>query len=257
MTILRSMALAFAMFSRLPAPKVAWNARNMRYMMAGFPLVGAVIGLLLLGWGALCRRLGLGVALTACGLTLIPVAVTGGIHLDGFCDTVDALSSHAEPKRKREILKDPHMGAFAGIGLGAYLLLYFSLCLTLKPSCRALVLLLCAHVLSRVFSALSVISLPCESGAGTLHSFSDAADKRAVFGTLVVLTAICAAAMLYVSLMGGVLMLLAAAGCFWRLAQVARKEFGGMRGDLAGWFLQLCELFCLGTLVIAQKGGWL
>lgn len=52
-------------------------------------------------------------------------------------------------------------------------------------------------------------------------------------------------------------MLLAAMQCFWRLKRVAQREFGGMRGDLAGWFLQRCELFCLAALVISQKGGWL
>lgn len=257
MTVLRSVALAFAMFSRLPVPKADWNAQNMRYMMAGFPLVGAVVGLLLFGWAAVCRWLNLGAVLTACGLTLIPIAVTGGIHLDGFCDTVDALASHAEPVRKREILKDPHMGVFAAIGLMSYLLLYFSFCHALVLSRRTLVLLLCAQVLSRVLSAFSVISLPCEDGAGTLHSFADAADKRTVFAVLIVILAACAAAVLATSPAGGALMLLAAAGSFWRLMRVAAKEFGGMRGDLAGWFLQLCELFCLGALVISQKGGWL
>lgn len=257
MTILRSIALAFAMFSRLPVPKVDWNERNMRYMMVGFPLVGAVIGLLVIGWANFCRWLNLGGVLTACGLTLLPIGVTGGIHLDGFCDTVDALSSHADPKRKCGILKDPHMGAFAAIGLASYLLLYFSLSYTLVLSRRALLLLLCVSVLSRVLSAFSVISLPCENGAGTLHSFSDAADKRVVFGVLFILLATCAATMLTVSPVVSALVLIIAAGCFWWLARVAKREFGGMRGDLAGWFLQLCELFCLGVLVISQKGGWL
>ncbi|HWP50468.1 MAG TPA: adenosylcobinamide-GDP ribazoletransferase [Clostridia bacterium] len=257
MTVLRSISLAFAMFSRLPTPKTDWNTQNMRYMMLGFPLVGAVVGLLFVGWVALCRWIDLGTVLTACGLTLLPIAVTGGIHLDGFCDTVDALSSHADTARKCAILKDPHMGAFAAIGLTCYLLLYFSLCFTLVLSWRALLLLLCAQILSRMFSAFSVIGLPCEGGAGTLHSFADAADKRVVMGVLVVMLIACAAAMLSLSPVGGGLMLLAAVGCFWRLARVAQKEFGGMRGDLAGWFLQLCELFCLGMLVISQKGGWL
>ncbi|WMJ84963.1 adenosylcobinamide-GDP ribazoletransferase [Oscillospiraceae bacterium LTW-04] len=257
MTILRSIALAFAMFSRLPVPKVSWNARNMRYMMVGFPLVGAVIGLLLFGWVVVCRWLDLGGVLTACGLTLLPIGVTGGIHLDGFCDTVDALSSHADPKRKCEILKDPHTGAFAVIGLMCYLLLYFSLCYTLVLSRPALLLLMCIPVLSRVLSAFAVISLPCEGGAGTLHSFADAANKRAVSGVLFILLAACLAVMLTVSLAGGSWILQTAMGCYWWLVHVAKKEFGGMRGDLAGWFLQLCELLCLGMLVISQKGGWL
>lgn len=257
MTILRSIAMAFAMFSRLPVPSVDWNQRNMRYMMAGFPLVGVVIGLLLFGWANVCRWLNLGGALTACGLTLLPIGVTGGIHLDGFCDTVDALSSHADAKRKCEILKDPHMGAFAAIGLASYLILYFSLCYTLVLSRRAMMLLFFIPVISRVLSAFSVIGLPCENGAGTLHSFADAADKRVVLGVLFILLATCAAVMMAVSPVVGALVLITSAGCFGWLARVAQKEFGGMRGDLAGWFLQLCELLCLGVLVISQKGGWL
>ena len=244
MTVLRSIALAFAMFSGLPAPRVEWSAKNMRYMMAGFPLVGAAVGLLLFGWAALSRWLELGAVLTACGL-------------DGFCDTVDALASHAEPVRKCEILKDPHMGAFAAIGLAAYFMLYVSLSYTLVLSRPALLLLCCAPVLSRVLSALSVIFLPGTGGTGTLSSFHDAADKRVTGGVLAVLLALCTAAMLSLSVIGGALMLLAAALCFWRLARVAQQEFGGMRGDLAGWFLQCCELSCLAALVISQKGDWL
>ena len=46
-------------------------------------------------------------------LTVIPVFVTGGIHVDGLLDTSDALSSWQERTRRLEILKDSHAGAFA------------------------------------------------------------------------------------------------------------------------------------------------
>ena len=36
---------------------------------------------------------------------------------------------------------------------------------------------------------------------------------------------------------------------------VSRREFGGITGDLAGWFLQLCELLGLLAVVILQKGA--
>lgn len=42
----------------------------------------------------------------------MPLLVTGGIHIDGFSDTMDALSSHAERQKKLEIMDDPHIGAF-------------------------------------------------------------------------------------------------------------------------------------------------
>ena len=46
MVVLETVCVAFAMFSALPVPHVDWNERNMRYAMAAFPLVGAVIGAL-------------------------------------------------------------------------------------------------------------------------------------------------------------------------------------------------------------------
>lgn len=34
---------------------------------------------------------------------------------------------------------------------------------------------------------------------------------------------------------------------------LSMRCFGGITGDLAGWFLQLCEIGMLGVLVLAQK----
>ena len=124
MSVLRSLVIAFACFSKLPMPRVDWEPRAMRYSMCFFPLIGLVIGLIIWGWLALAAWLDLGVLLRATGVLLVSLAVTGGIHMDGFADVVDAQSSHAEPERKRQILKDPHTGAFAIIGVAAYLLAY-------------------------------------------------------------------------------------------------------------------------------------
>ena len=80
MVVLETIGVAFAMFSALPVPRIDWNERNMRYAMAAFPLIGAVIGAL---W-CVCGALPLPDMLRAAGFCLIPVAVTGGIHLDGY-----------------------------------------------------------------------------------------------------------------------------------------------------------------------------
>ena len=39
---------------------------------------------------------------------------------------------------------------------------------------------------------------------------------------------------------------------FLRYHQVAQKQFGGISGDLAGWFLQKAELWMLAALVVCQ-----
>lgn len=103
MTWIRSLCTAFAMYSRLPVPCGNWKKEDMQYSIGLFPLVGIVVGVLEYIWlysalrasaavlpGMLQTALFLAVVLIAC---IIPVLVTGGIHVDGFMDTSDALSS--------------------------------------------------------------------------------------------------------------------------------------------------------------------
>ena len=50
-------------------------------------------------------------------------------------------------------------------------------------------------------------------------------------------------------------MLAAALAALWRYTVVSRRDFGGITGDLAGWFLQRCELWMLAALAAAQLAG--
>ena len=116
MHVIRSLCIAFSTYSRIPVPQVAWTDENRKYSMCFFPLIGAVIGLLLWGWLALCDVLGFGALLRGAVGALLPILVTGGIHMDGFMDTSDALASWQSPEKRLEILKDSHVGAFAVLG---------------------------------------------------------------------------------------------------------------------------------------------
>ncbi len=253
MIVFRSLLSAFSMFSRLPVPTLDWQDDNMRYMLVMFPLVGAAVGIFSWGWLLLCRWLGFGMILRAAGLTLIPVAVTGGIHLDGFCDTVDALSSRAPTERKREILKDPHVGAFAVIGVAAYMLLYFGLATELADQTHTPLLLLLIYVLCRILSALSVLLFPENGNKGLLSSFRESADKRI---SVIILFIFCAAVSTGLVLTGGitgVVMLGGALICAVYLFFMSRRSFSGMSGDLAGFFLQLTELVMLASIILVDK----
>lgn len=176
-TFFRSLAMTFSMFSKIPVPMVEWKKENMKYMLCALPLVGVAIGAALCAWYALCQWLGIGTALYAAGMTLLPVVISGGIHLDGFCDTMDALSSHAPSERKREILKDSHAGAFAVIDTAAYFLLYAALCTELERSWKATVIV--DHVFARVLGALAGVVFPGSAAEGPLASFRDGAARRA------------------------------------------------------------------------------
>jgi len=116
--------------------------------------VGLAAGGACWGWSALCGLLALPDILRGAGLCLLPVLITGGVHLDGYADTCDALASHASPQRRQEILKDPHLGAFAAIRLCVYFLASFALW-TALPRYDGPAFLL-AFCLSRALSGLAI-----------------------------------------------------------------------------------------------------
>ena len=91
-------------------------------------------------------------------LVLIPIFITGGIHLDGFLDTQDALSSYQPMERRLEILKDSHAGAFAIISCSVYFFAYTGIYSMLTAHAAKVIAI--SFMLSRTLSGLSVICFP-------------------------------------------------------------------------------------------------
>ena len=239
--MINSFLLAFAMYSRIPMPRADWSGEKMKYVMCFFPLIGLAVGAAVYGFSLLCSLAGLPELFRASGLTLIPILITGGIHMDGFLDTVDALSSHQTREKKLEILKDSHTGAFAIIFGGVYLTASLGIWSGIRREAMGAMAL--SFVFSRGLSGMSVVTFRNARGSGMLAAFQSGAEKRI---TRVVLA-------FYLLLAGGGMVLLspaaggAAAGAglleFLYYRYKSYKEFGGITGDLAGCFLQLCELF--------------
>lgn len=246
---------AFGMFSRIPVPGVAWTPSAMRTMLAALPLVGVAQGLIAWTAGALLCRLGLPMPLLAAALTLIPIAVNGGIHLDGLSDTSDALASHAPREKLLQILSDPHIGAFGVLAIACHLLLAYALWSSLDTPSNILALLPAlpaTYAFSRALSGYAVACWPSAKQTGLASGFSRAAAPRLV-PVLLAVEAVCAAIALGVAgRMGGVLAVAGALAMLARYRRVALSRFGGVTGDLAGWFLQYAELIMLGCLVVGR-----
>ena len=253
MNVFASMALAFSSFSKIPVPQFEWREENMRYMMCFFPLICVVVGLLVAAWMWLAQAIGFGPFLRGAGIALVPVLVTGGIHLDGFCDVVDAQSSHAAPERKREILKDPHAGAFASIGIASYLLAYAAFASEIGFSWQVAVLVGGMHAASRCMSGLATILFPLSGHAGMLSMFHESGSGARVPVVLLVELVVCAVVMLLANVPVAAAMICAGLACLAALFVFAKTQFGGMSGDLAGFFLQAAELAMIVVLVIVTK----
>ena len=248
MIVLQTIAVAFAMFSAIPVPQFEWNEKNMRYAMCAFPLIGVVIGA---AW-CVCGALPLPGLAKAAGFALIPVWITGGIHLDGYADTSDALSSYGDREKKLEILKDSHCGAFAVIRLCSYFAAYFGLCGSVRFTPRVGLCWTLALVLERALSGFAVAAFPLAKDTGLAHTFATAADRQTVRRFLCGASALLVLAL---TVLGGGALAAAALLAMSRYYFVAKKQFGGITGDLAGWFLQRAELWMLAALAVSQWGG--
>ena len=250
---MKSVIIAFAMYSKLPMPRVDWEKKALSWALCWFPLVGLFIGAVLWLWLVLAQWLGFGAIFTAAFALLLPIALSGGIHLDGFCDTCDALSSHQSREKKLEILKDSHTGAFAIICCTLYLICFFALWCEVQPAGPTLWVLSLGPVLSRSLSGLAAVSWPNARGSGLLATFIQPMDAVKARGALLGWTAAAAAAMVALDPVTGGAAAAGAGLSFLYYYVMSRRQFGGITGDLAGFFLQVCECAMVLSVVLAQR----
>ena len=176
------------MFSIIPVPSLKWKKSNMRYMMCFFPLIGIIEALVLYASLRVCKALQFNLLLTAVVASLVPVFISGGVHLDGFADTCDAMGSHGSMSQKLYILHDSHVGTFAVIALIFYFLLYAGIWTELwekimvspgKNEAIARISFLCgtSFVVERALSAIAVVLFPKALNTGLVHTFSSNSSK--------------------------------------------------------------------------------
>ncbi|MBQ7795838.1 MAG: adenosylcobinamide-GDP ribazoletransferase [Lachnospiraceae bacterium] len=241
MRILRSLCIAFSIYSKIPVPQFQWKDEDMKDMLCFFPWVGGVLGGTLYLWFWLSDWLELGTMCHTLIGAAIPLLITGGFHVDGFMDTMDALHSYQPIERKLEILKDPHIGAFSVIMLAVYGMVFLGAFSELRS--MDLVTAVCAgFFLSRALSGIGVVSFKSAKHDGLLFMFANSAHKTSVLVTLYFQCALAILFMIKQAGAAGVWIVTAALGVFGYYYIKCKKELGGITGDTAGYFVTVCEL---------------
>lgn len=253
-TIFKSIAVAFSIYSKIPMPRFKWESDDMKYHFIFFPWVGVLIGVLQYLWMVLSLRLSINDVSFGMISALLLIMVTGGLHIDGFIDTSDALHSYQNREKKLEILKDPHVGAFSIICLAGLGLLYCAVAIQLfswKYE-KGWMVMCCVFAIARAVSALMVLNLKPAKKDGMMRSESDSSNKSVVSVFLIIELLVFTAIMFSLSVKTAVLVavvLTIFSACF---REMIYKQFGGMTGDLAGYFVCVAEV--LAGTAIAVSG---
>ncbi len=248
--LLKSLFSAFLMYSRIPMPKVEWKEENRRYALCFFSLIGAVTGGLFLLWRLLCIKLGFNGLFYGAVSTLIPVIVTGGIHIDGFCDVTDAKSSYGDREKRLEIMKDSHIGAFAVLHLCMYMIIQTAL-FSQVNNWKTAVIVALGFVLSRAMSGFSAVTFKSAKSEGSLQSFVKPAHKKITFSVTLMSALLCFCGMIFTDWFSGTVSTITALYVILYYKKFSYKTFGGITGDLCGWFLQMCEISVLVSAVVS------
>ena len=234
--ILHAFFMCQSMFCAIPCPCRVWDEEARPLMLPMLPLVGLEIGALwwLLGW--LTGSLNLPVLIRGLILALWPYLATGFLHLDGYMDVTDAVKSCRDLARRREILKDSHVGSFAVIGLCMLMLAQFAAFASVSGEKNCGVLLLIPAV-SRCGSALAVTALP------SMSTSQYAAQSKPASHLIVLSAMLCLFVVLGFALCGR--MGFALIGCMAGYGLALRngyRNLEGMNGDIAGYALTVSEL---------------
>lgn len=253
MKILKSIAVAFSMYSRIPMPHFTWAGDDMKYHLIFFPWIGIVIGGIEYLWLFICEKFGIERAAFGLIAVAIPLIVTGGFHVDGFMDTSDALSSWQDKDKRLEILKDPHIGAFAVIKLLTAVLILLAAIIMMDK--KNFIFWIISFFTARILSGISVVKFKNAKKDGLLNTESKTANEKTVFICLIIELILAGAFMICLSPAIAICHFICMACLFVYYRWMSLDKFGGITGDLAGWFVTVSEVVAAVAGVFLTIGG--
>lgn len=234
---MRKILIAISFFTRIPIKLRDVSAEEFYNAMILIPVVGVFIGLILFGVSILLSFIHF-IHLQALLMVIAYIWLTGGLHLDGFADTTDALFSARDQQKMMEIMKDSRLGAFGAIGLILIILTNWMCYTIILPEYS--IALLVIPVFGRVAAIMSTcFSSYAPGGGGLGKRFVEMTRLHHFIIFLVLLLG-------YATLILGLPGLLTAVICLLPallLMKNLQHKIGGMTGDTIGMTIELNQTF--------------
>jgi adenosylcobinamide-GDP ribazoletransferase len=203
-----------------------------------FPLVGAIIGLLLAGMALLCSSLE--AFLLAVLLFAAEIVITGVTFTDGLMDTADGIFSGRDRERMLAIMKDSRVGSNGVIAFTMAALLKVALYGALPRDILPLSVF-CLPIVTRTFLVFAITCFKSARPEGLGELFARHASQGYAWFALLF-------AALLLAPVFTPLLALASAACFLCCFLAARRVasiLGGLTGDTYGFLAETGSIFFL------------
>ncbi|MBQ7629905.1 MAG: adenosylcobinamide-GDP ribazoletransferase, partial [Selenomonadaceae bacterium] len=164
--------------------QTVWTEENFGKSVKFFPLIGAVIGIISaasIGFFYFLTEGKLPIFTAAISFAL-PIIITGGIHCDGFIDSIDGLFSGREREKILEIMKDSRVGAFGAVSLVLLAALEISALIELLKLSIAwsLAAIFSAPIISRLMMVITIGKFPYARREGMGKAFAKFTTRRTI-----------------------------------------------------------------------------
>lgn len=239
--LLKAFCMSFSMFCAIPTPFAhVWEDSVRSLMLVVFPFVGTVIGAIWALAAFLLDKINCPQMFGSALLALMPYLLTGGIHLDGYMDCCDAIFSRRPLEKKREILKDSHVGSFAVIALSVLMMFSFAAFASADGSENMFSLIFICTV-SRACSAIGVSTLRPMEHSEYAGNFQQDISRNHLTALSAILVLSFAFSYLFCGAEGLFSCFTTAVGYVFFTAY-AFKNLDGFSGDVTGFGHTLSEL---------------
>lgn len=257
MSFIKSFLICLSMYTTIPVPQVIWEEKNMKYIFYNLPLIGIMLGLIEYLLYILSIQLAFSSILYAALAVAVIVLFTGGIHLDGYADTIDAVFCHGDMEKRRQVLSDAHAGAFAVIYTILYFIVLFASFENMYGKNISVFIFILIFTISRILSLVLIALVPSSVNRGLLYIFSSKENKKSLliyaFSLLLVFIFLTYILMGYKFMLILLLILLVISII---LVRYFNKVFGGISGDLAGFSICIYEISALLLYSISRLVLW-
>jgi adenosylcobinamide-GDP ribazoletransferase len=212
-----------------------------------FPIVGVLLGAILAGASYILLSLGLSEPALSIITIILLIVFTGGIHLDGLSDTVDALAGGKDKNDILRIMRDPHAGVIGILAIVSVVLAKIAFLSAIWPTSKMAALILTC-VIGRFILVYSLTFFPYAREDGKAKTFAKSASLR-VFCLAAAIT-ICIA---YLAAgFKGLVILGAATGIAYLFNKDLAGKIDGITGDTLGAACELTELAVLFSVWISS-----